>query len=60
MLTEYQLVCYCAHNCCVDCEHSKQCEDFYHKKGRLPYTYFRPYRWKGSDSGKAVKENEKR
>lgn len=42
-MTDTQLIPYCAQTSCLDCEHSVDCDRFYHDHGRLPYLFFKPY-----------------
>lgn len=41
-LTEVNLIGYCYYTCCLDCEKTKRCSDFFRKFGKLPYTFYKP------------------
>ena len=59
--SEWTLVCYCAKNCCLDCEKTKQCAEFYKDHGKLPYLFYRPYKpITNRDFRKVMKINETR
>ena len=44
-MTDYQLVAYCFKNNCIECEMTTECKEFFFRKGRLPYRFYKPERY---------------
>ena len=44
-MTDYELVAKCFKGCCIDCEYTKECKEFFFRKGKLPYKFYKPERY---------------
>ena len=59
-MTDYQLVAYCYKNNCIECEKTNECKEFFFRKGKLPYKFYKPDRYpehSTEEDDKVIDEN---